>query len=106
MEAPQFAQKDLKNMPREKLVDMTLALLNNQAELISQVAVLTEEIRVMNQRKYGRKTESVSELQLAFDFGFNEAEDAADKNVLEPSIEETTRHAHRKTKGYVKSLFM
>lgn len=37
MEAPQFTQKDLKNIPREKLVDLTLALLNNQAELISQV---------------------------------------------------------------------
>jgi transposase len=99
MDTPSFTQKDLDKMPKDKLVEMTLALLNNQTELMNQVSVLTEEIRVMNQRKYGRKTESVSALQLSFDFGFNEAEAAADESVPEPAIEETTRRAHTKKKG-------
>ena len=71
-----MSQEDLESMPVSILVKLIL----NQQETIESLAhhidELTEQIRLMNQRSFGRKTESAQFVQqLQLDLGLNEAED-------------------------------
>ena len=71
-----MSQEDLESMPVSILVKLIL----NQQETIESLAhhidELTDQIRLMNQRSFGRKTESAQFVQqLQLDLGLNEAED-------------------------------
>lgn len=87
----------LSQMPKEDLVQMVIGLLNNQKEMAKNLEILTQQIAIMNQHTYGRKTESVSALQMSFGFGFNEPEAIADPAQSDPSLEEAAP-ARRKKK--------
>ena len=55
-----------------------------------------EQIRILNQRHFGRKTESAhSADQLQIDLGFNDAEAEQDPDVPEPAAERR-RHSLKK----------
>lgn len=97
MESTDFTPETLSQMPKEDLVQMVIGLLNNQKEMAKNLEILTQQIAIMNQRTYGRKTESVSALQMSFDFGFNEPEAIADPAQSDPSLEEAAP-ARRKKK--------
>ena len=69
-----------------------------------QIELLTEQIRIMNQRQFGKKSESgLSDIegQLSLFDAFNEAEHLADKNAAEPEITEVIISSYKrsKTKG-------
>ena len=85
-----FTEEQLKSLSIESLVSMVMVLQNNQIEQKRAIDQLTEQIRLMNQRQYGRKTEQKSSLyeQLQLDIAFNETEVTADeKTESEPEIE-------------------
>ena len=51
-----FTEEQLKSLPVDTLVTITMTLQNNVIDLKRSVDQLTEQIRIMNQRMYGRKT--------------------------------------------------
>ena len=55
-----FTEEQLKSLPVDTLVTITMTLQNNVIDLKRSVDQLTEQIRIMNQRMYGRKTEKES----------------------------------------------
>ena len=69
-----FTEEQLKSLPVDTLVTITMTLQNNVIDLKRSVDQLTEQIRIMNQRMYGRKTEKESLLykQEQLDLAFNE----------------------------------
>ena len=71
-----FTEEQLKSLPVDTLVTITMTLQNNVIDLKRSVDQLTEQIRIMNQRMYGRKTEKESLLykQEQLDLAFNETE--------------------------------
>ena len=83
-----LSEKDLEKMPKNVLISMIMGLQTSVNELNRTVSVLSEQIRVMNQRSYGRKSEQVSALQMELELGFNEAEKTEDPSAEEPSLEE------------------
>lgn len=84
----EFTEQELNELPKEVIIKLFLGLQENIKELNQSVLNLTEQIKLMNQRKYGRKTEAVHAEQLSLDLEFNEAEAIADPGVPEPSLEE------------------
>ncbi len=83
-----LSEKELKDMPKDTLVDIILGMQSSINELDRTVNLLSEKMNVMNQRTYGRKTEQVSPLQMELDLGFNEAEATADPREEEPVLEQ------------------
>ena len=77
-----FTEEQLKSLPVDTLVTITMTLQNNVIDLKRSVDQLTEQIRIMNQRMYGRKTEKESLLykQEQLDLAFNETEVLADED--------------------------
>jgi hypothetical protein len=90
-----LSEKELDRMPKEALVAMIMGQQSTVSELNRTVQILSEQIRVMTQRNYGRKTEQVSALQMELELAFNDAEFTADPGEPEPSLEEA---APRKTR--------
>lgn len=85
---------------RKQLDDANAHLANNN----HQIELLTEQIRLMNQRHFGRKTEAnLSEMdgQLTLFDSFNEVEGFQKPDATEPTVEEVTISSYRrsKTKG-------
>ena len=100
MEQMKFTEDLLKQMPQEALIQLVLMLQQNINQLNKNVELLTEQIKIMNQRNYGRKTEKASELfELQhLDLTFNEAECTADESEPEPTIENLPKK--KKEKGH------
>lgn len=72
------------------------------ADTSRQIELLTEQIRIMNQRQFGRKSESnLSEMdgQLTIFDSFNEAEVLLKADTPEPVIEEVTIASYRRSKA-------
>lgn len=84
-----MSQEELEAMP----VSILVKLIMNQQETIEtltrHIDELTEQIRLMNQRSFGRKTESSQFVQqLQFDLGLNEAEEISDEKAADPVLDE------------------
>ena len=97
-----LSQEQLNNLSKEELVAETLKLQDQYIDLSQKVDFLTEQIMLMNQRQFGRKTEknSVPDGQLnLFEF-FNEVESLSKPSLPEPDIESVVVKSHsRKVKG-------
>ena len=57
-----LSQEQLNNLSKEELVAETLKLQDQYIDLSQKVDFLTEQIMLMNQRQFGRKTEKNSVL--------------------------------------------
>lgn len=67
-----------------------------------QIELLTEQIRIMNQHQFGRRSESnIIEGQLTLFDAFNEVEATAEKSAHNPEISEVliTSYRRKKSKG-------
>ena len=78
-------------------------LIKQNDELIIRIASLEEQLSILTQDKYGRKTEKLSELPITLDIpdidsALNEAEATADKNAAEPDAETVIKRS-KKTRG-------
>ena len=95
-----FTEEQLKSLPVDTLVTIAMTLQNNVIDLKRSVDQLTEQIRIMNQRMYGRKTEQESLLykQEQLDLAFNETEVLADEDSEneEPELQVV---CHKRPKG-------
>ena len=90
---------------QDQLRSMAQQLENANARLDDnnrQIELLTEQIRIMNQRHLGKKAESgLSDMegQLTLFDSFNEVEGFQKKDLPEPTIEEVTISSYRRSKA-------
>ena len=56
MNTIEFTEQELNELSKEVLIKLFLGLQENVKELNQSVLNLTEQIKLMNQRKYGRKS--------------------------------------------------
>lgn len=113
-----LSEKQLHDLNKEALIIIVSSLQSQIGALQSQldhanamlsdnnrqIELLTEQIRIMNQRHFGRKTEaglSSEDGQLTLFDAFNEAEHFMDSTVPEPEITEVIISSYKrsKTKG-------
>lgn len=114
----ELSEEQLKHLNKDALVIIAASLQNQLRSMAHQlenanvrlddnnrqIELLTEQIRLMNQRHFGKKAESGlndMEGQLTLFDSFNEAEGFQKKDLAEPTIEEVTISSYRrsKTKG-------
>lgn len=87
-------QEQLNQMSREQLVDSYIQMAEKQEKLEKQLINLQQSVAMLNQQRFGRKTEKVlpTQNQLSFDSLdleiFNEAEAFARDRTAEPEYEE------------------
>lgn len=90
---------------QEQMASLEIQLHNANANLADnnrQTELLTEQIRLMNQRQFGRKAESnLSEMdgQLTLFDSFNEVEFSQTPETAEPTVEEITISSYRRSKA-------
>ena len=115
-----LTNEQLNNLSKEALVIIVSSLQSQLASVQSQldsanamlldnnrqITLLTEQIRIMNQRHFGKKSESDlnemdGQLTLSIYDAFNEAEHLSDPNASEPEITEVVISSYKrsKTKG-------
>ncbi len=113
-----LSEKQLHDLNKEALIIIVSSLQSQIGALQSQldhanamlsdnnrqIELLTEQIRIMNQRQFGRKTEAglnSEDGQLTLFDAFNEAEHLMDSTVSEPEITEVIISSYKrsKTKG-------
>ena len=99
-----LSEEQLNNLSKEELVAQAMELQDQYINLSQRVDYLTEQVMLMNQRQFGRKTEknisSVPDGQMnLFEF-FNEVEALAKPSLPEPSINSIPVKSHsRKQRG-------
>ena len=110
-----LTEEQLNNLNREALVIIVSSLQDQLASVREQldaanaslqdnnrqIELLTEQIRIMNQRQFGRKSEAgLTEIdgQLSLFDSFNEAEATLKPDAAEPEIEEITVSYRRRAK--------
>ena len=64
MEQMKFTEDLLKQMPQEALIQLVLMLQQNINQLNKNVELLTEQIKIVNQRNYGRMRQSALQMKL------------------------------------------
>lgn len=75
------------------------------ADTNRQIELLTEQIRIMNQRKFGRQSESnLIEGQLTLFDSFNEVELTASESAPEPEISQVVIASYRRKKQLEKEM--
>ena len=100
--------KELNNCSREELITIVLMMQGQLDTLNENVEKLIEQVRIANQYRFGRHTETLESIdgQLSF---FDEADALCDDNAKEPEIEEvlptkqkkkSKRPARRGFKGF------
>ena len=110
-----LTEEQLNNLNREALVIIVSSLQDQLASVLGQldeanaslqdnnrqIELLTEQIRIMNQLRFGRRSESgLTEIdgQLSLFDSFNEAEATLKPDAAEPEIEEIAVSSRRRTK--------
>ncbi len=109
MKAKTFTQEELNNISKESLIKMYLALAESFEKVTIQLENLTEQVAILTQQRFGRKTEKsfalTSDQMTIADLLpenmkdiFNEAEATADDSAKEPEVE-TIIYQRRKRVG-------
>ena len=100
-----YTEEQLKNSDPQLLVTIILSQQEQLESLNKKLDLLLEQVRVANNRLYGRKTEKLSQPdsnQLSiYDLypALNEVEATADPAVKEPEMEEVVIHRRKKQPG-------
>ena len=110
----QLSEEQLNNLNKEALVIIVSSLqdqltsmqsqLDNANSMLAdnnrQIELLTEQIRIMNQRQFGKKSETSDEMdgQLSFWDAFNEPEFLKDFSLPEPEISEVIISSYKRSK--------
>ena len=94
----QYTADELNKMTSNELSAIILAQQAQLQTLNDNIEKLIEQVRIANQNRFGRKTEKLDQIdgQLSL---FDEAENLADPEVPEPSVEEVVISYKRKKKG-------
>lgn len=111
----QLSEEQLNNLNKDALVILVSSLQSQlsamQSQLDSanamladnnrQIELLADQIRLMNQRQFGKSSESnltETEGQLSLFDSFNEVECTADSSIPEPEITEVTISSYKRSK--------
>ena len=99
-----MTREQLNNLDKEALITLVLSFQEQLAIMNEQLEKLTEQIKIMSARQFGRSTEkslSPSDQLSILDMGFNEAEFIVQGRVVnEPVIETVVKeHKRKKPKG-------
>ncbi len=113
----QLSEEQLNNLNKDALIIIVSSLQDQLASMQSQLdsanaqladtnrqlEIFAEQLRLMNQRQFGKRSESVSEIdgQLSMFDSFNEVEATQDSSAPEPEITEVIISSYKrsKTKG-------
>ena len=89
---------ELNNMIREDLITIVLAMQGQLDTLNDNIEKLIEQVRLANQHRFGRSTETLKSMdgQLSF---FDEADTLFDPNAVEPGADEVVPARPRKKKA-------
>ena len=87
MEIKYFTEEQFNDMSHDTLVSLVMNMQNNMIEMQRSVDQLTEQIRLMNQRHFGRKTEKSSSLYEQLALFVNETEAIHDEEEIEEEPE-------------------
>lgn len=91
---------ELNNLSREELITIVLTMQGQLDTLNANIETLIEQIRIANQHRFGRHTETMESIdgQLSF---FDEAESLYDESAPEPDVDEVlpVKKKKAKTKG-------
>ena len=97
----QLTPEQLNGMDKRALIGIITSLQGQLATISTQLNFLTEQIAIMNQRSFGRKTEKLDQMddmhQMSLFDVFNEPEVFQD-NSEEPEISEITVSSHTRKK--------
>lgn len=88
---------ELNNLSREELITTVLSMQGQLDTLNGNIDKLIEQIRIANQQRFGRKTETMKSIEGQISF-FNEAEALFDSTAKEPTVEEVLPAKPRKKK--------
>ena len=110
----QLSEEQLNNLGKEALVIIASSLQNQLiavqkqletantqlADQSRQLEIFAEQLRIMNQRQFGKRSEAVSEIdgQLSLFDTFNEVEATQDPSAPEPEITEVIISSYKRSK--------
>lgn len=78
---------ELNNLSREELVTIILTMQGQLDALNENIERLIEQVRIANQHRFGRKTETMQSIEGQLSF-FDEADALYDKDAKEPEADE------------------
>lgn len=95
-----FTSGQLKSLGIDTVASMYIDLQNQMEQMNKNMEAMAEQLRLLNQRLYGRKTEKMDQIpgQLSISDLFNEAEVTADPDAPEPSADEVIVSIRRRKK--------
>ena len=94
----QYTEEELDKLDKNVIITLFLAQQGHLDEISRQLDFLTEQITLMNQLAFGRKSDKNTNGQLSFEDIFNEAESFSDDSP-DPIYDEIIVRSHtRKTK--------
>lgn len=101
-----LTEQELNNMSKEELIASIMTLQSNSIDLNMKVELLREQVRYLQNKKYGRKTETASSLfeQQQLDLWFNEVESISNPLVSEPKAENVVSKHKKRTPGQKKEM--
>ena len=90
--------EELSQCNKEELITMILMMQGQLDALNENIEKLIEQVRIANNYRFGRKTESMNAIEGQLTF-FDEADATYDETIPEPSAEEILPPKKRKTRG-------
>ena len=95
-----LTKEELNSLDHNALVLLILSMQDQIALLTQSVDNLTEQIRLANSHRFGRKTEKLSQIEGQLSF-FDEAEEGYDPDAAEPDVEEVipSKPRRKRSKG-------
>ena len=96
--AKRHTLEELSQCNKEELITMILMMQGQLDALNENIEKLIEQVRIANNYRFGRKTESMNAIEGQLTF-FDEADATYDETIPEPSAEEILPPKKRKTRG-------
>ena len=96
-----YSESELNKCSKKMLVDLLLSMQDQMELMKHNIELLTEQIRIANQKKFGRSSEKMEyDGQLTFGDVFNEVEFLKDQNEStdEPELEEIVPKSYKRKK--------
>lgn len=90
--------EELNSMSREELVTIILTMQGQLNALNENIERLIEQVRIANQHRFGRKTETMQSIEGQLSF-FDEADALYDKGAKEPEADEVLPPKSRRKKA-------
>ena len=88
---------ELNNLSHEELVSLVLTMQGQLDSLKESIEALIEQVRIANQHRFGRRTETLASIEGQISF-FDEAEALYDETIPEPDAEEVLLSKKKKPK--------